>query len=131
MRGMPSVATDSTCVSPRWNRPRAVRRRQHADLGRERPDVGRATTVDADAVVDDAAARDFLLQASGTRRFTALGFAGEAARRVGGADEARPAGRPRSRRGGRCARVLSAIAIASAVVGLGVLARTAAKTSGV
>ena len=41
MRGMPSVATDSTWVSPRWKRPGAVRRGDDADLGRERTEVGR------------------------------------------------------------------------------------------
>ena len=62
MRGMPSVTTDSTCVSPRWKRPSPCAVGEHADLGRERPEVGRAATVDANAFVDDAAARDFLLQ---------------------------------------------------------------------
>ena len=66
MRGMPSVATDSTWVSPRWKRPVPCAVGEHADLGRQRPDVGRAATVDAHAFVDDAAAHDFLLQASGT-----------------------------------------------------------------
>ena len=41
---------------------RAVRGVEHADLGRQRPDVGRAATVDAHAFVDDAPADDFLLQ---------------------------------------------------------------------
>ncbi len=62
MRGMASVATSSTWVSPRWNRdePCAVSSTPtSADSG---ADVGRTTTVDAYALVDDAAPDDFLLQ---------------------------------------------------------------------
>ena len=38
----------------------AVRGRDDADLGRQRPEVGRAAAVDADALVDDALADDLL-----------------------------------------------------------------------
>ena len=62
MRGMPSVVTVSTCVSPRWNSAGAVRGGDEVDVGRQRPDVGGAAAVDADALFDDARAHDLLLQ---------------------------------------------------------------------
>ena len=92
MRGMPSVATDSTCVSPRWKSPEPCTVGEHADLGRERPEVGRAATVDADALVDDAAAHDFLLQRA-ERLLDLAASPGELAGLVVGADERRGAGR--------------------------------------
>ena len=64
-----------------------VRRGQHAGLGRERPEIGGTTTVDANAFVDDAAARDFLLQGA-ERTLHRSAFAGELARDLVGADEA-------------------------------------------
>ena len=60
MRGMPSVVTLSTWVSPRWNRPEpwAVGMRPtSADSG---PQVGGAAAVDADALLDDALAHELL-----------------------------------------------------------------------
>src|SRR6478609_8384615 len=66
----------------------AVHRVDDADLGRERPDVGDATTVDAHTVVDDAGPHDLLLQRA-ERGAHFLGATGEGARRVVGADEAR------------------------------------------
>jgi hypothetical protein len=60
MRGMPSVVTFSTWVSPRSNRARAVRGRDEADLGVERADVGRVRAVDADALLDDPLADELL-----------------------------------------------------------------------
>ena len=56
MRGMPSVVTLSTWVSPRWNRPEPWAVGDDADLGRHGPQVGGAAAVDADALVDDALA---------------------------------------------------------------------------
>ena len=55
MRGMPSVVTDSTCVSPRWKRPVPCAVGTTPTSARQRPEVGRAAAVDADAFVDDAA----------------------------------------------------------------------------
>ena len=86
MRGMPSVTTDKHLRLAPLEETVAVRRRQHADLGRERPDVGRAATVDANAFVDDAAARR--LPSAGAERPLHRGaFAGELAGDLVGADE--------------------------------------------
>ena len=88
MRGMPSVATESTCVSPRWKRPVPCAVGMHADLGRQRTDVGGAATVDAHALVDDARAHDLLLQRA-ERLLHLAAATGERAGRVVGADERR------------------------------------------
>ena len=103
MRGMPRVSTLSTWVSPRWKRPEPCAVGRISTSADERPDVGGAATVDAQALVDDAAADDLLLQRPergldllGARRRTA------AARRA--CRTARAAGPRGSRRGGCCAR---------------------------
>src|SRR5204863_9203859 len=44
--------------------PAAVRRGDHTDLRRNRPDVGRPAAVDADSLFDDALADELLLQRS-------------------------------------------------------------------
>ena len=62
IRGMPSVVTLSTCVSPRWKSPEPCAvgmRPTSAESGRM--SVG-AATVDADALLDDALADDLLRQ---------------------------------------------------------------------
>ena len=60
MRGMPSVATLSTWVSPRWNRPEPCAVGMTPTSADSGPDVGGAAAVDADAVLDDALAHDLL-----------------------------------------------------------------------
>ena len=61
-------------------------RGEHADLGRDRPEIRRATTVDADALVDDALAHQLLREAA-NRFLDLLVATGELARRLGGAGE--------------------------------------------
>ena len=56
-----------------------MRRREEVDLGRERADVGRAPTVDAHAVLDDALAHQLLGQRADGR----LDLAGPALELVG------------------------------------------------
>ena len=65
MRGMASVHTFEHLGLAALEQAGAVRRRQHADLGRHRAQVGDAAAVDAQALVDDALADELLGQASG------------------------------------------------------------------
>ena len=76
MRGMPRVSTLSTWVSPRWKRPEPCAVGRMLDLGRQRTDVGGAAAVDAQALVDDPAADDLLLQRA-ERGLDLLGAGGE------------------------------------------------------
>ena len=114
MRGMPSVSDRRAPASRPAGRGRcrapSARMPTSADSGRM--SVG-AATVDAHALVDDAAARDFLLQRA-ERRLTAVPRR-RACRRSRRCRRGRCSSRPRisSRRSLRS--VLSAIAIASAV----------------
>ena len=71
----------------------AVRRREQADLGRHRAQVGRATAVDAQALVDDALA-DQLLGQRADGLLDLLLPAGELAGGVGGAGELGDGARP-------------------------------------
>ena len=59
---VPSVATASAWVSPRVNSARAMRARQHADLGDDRPHRPGVAPVDAQAGVEDGVADDVGLQ---------------------------------------------------------------------
>ena len=86
MRGMPSVATRQHLGLAPLEQPRAVRGGDHADLGRERADVGRAAAVDAYALVDDALAHDVLLERA-ERLLDLTGSVGERPRRLGRAGE--------------------------------------------
>ena len=86
MRGMPSVATDSTCVSPRWNRPvpcAVSSTPTSADSGRmsagPRPSMRTPS-------LTMRLADDFLLQRA-ERPLHLAGLLGERAGRVDGADE--------------------------------------------
>ena len=72
MRGMPSVATLRTWVSPRWNRPEPCAVGSTPTSAESGTQVGGATAVDADALVDDAAAHDGLGAATGTAALTCL-----------------------------------------------------------
>ena len=113
MRGMPSVSTLSTWVSPRWKRPEPCDVGRMLDLGRERPDVGGAAAVDAQALVDDAACARPSSAASGTRGLHLLGVVlrtGSGSSGVPHSASSSPS-RISSRRSLRS--VLSAIAIAS------------------
>ena len=65
MRGMASVHDVEHLGLATLEQAGAVRRRQHADLGRHRAQVGEATAVDADALVDDRACGRASWSASG------------------------------------------------------------------
>ena len=84
MRGMASVQHVQHLGLAALEQAGAVRRRQHADLGRHRAQVGEATAVDAHALVDDALA-DELLGQRADGLLDLLLAAGELARRLGGA----------------------------------------------
>ena len=92
---------------------RTVRRRQHADLGRHRTQVGDATAVDAHALVDDAVA-DELLGQRADGLLDLLLATGELAGRVGGAAQLGDGRGRRRRRWRRCARPWPAIVIGPA-----------------
>ena len=64
MRGIAMVQTFSTWVSPRWNRPLPWAVGEDGDLGAERAQVARTTTVDAQTLVDDPLADELLGQAA-------------------------------------------------------------------
>ena len=71
-RVVPSARTERTWVSPRWNRPEPWVCGEHADLGGQRADVGRAAPVDADAGLGDDLADGLLLdRAEGVARLLA------------------------------------------------------------